>query len=544
MRRTVRVFPILLVASLSSFSVADVIYVDHSATDPVQDGSTWCRAFVHLQDGLSVAQHGDEVRVAHGFHRPDRGAGQTLGDRTSSFRVPDGVRVLGGYAGCGTPDPDFRHPLSGPILIGDLALDDGPNFTNRSDNAYHVVTIENAGPGTVLERFSIQGGHADGIVFPHSDGGGIYIRGGAPTISDVFLNGNWANFNGGGIHERDSTTVILDCFFLSNKASSGGGLFVGGNATILDSVFAQNNASDGGGVYVNTEATAAIADSIFANNTANASGGAVVAALLSNVTMDRCGVGGNSAIIGGGLSLHGDAKVSNTLIVGNEASYRGGGIEFGSLKTGFQEAVNCTIVGNTVVSGDPGSGGGGILFFNFGIRQSIRDSILWGNSAGGDASKFAQLSGDFEMPIMEHNCIQGWPSLDSAGNFGDDPRFVYPIYDYTNVTTPPDFRLRPDSPAIDAGTLDSPSPAGPRDLDGHARILCGRVDMGAYEFGIGDVNCDRSVDLEDFAEWSFCATGPDGDQLPAGCEALDFDDNMDVSLRDFAAFQQAFFPWP
>jgi hypothetical protein len=255
--------------------------------------------------------------------------------------------------------------------------------------------------------------------------------------------------------------------------------------------------------------------------------------------MDRCQVGGNVAKRGGGLALKGDARVSNTFIIGNEASQRGGGIDFSSLKSGSQEAVNCTIVGNTAAEM-----AGGIWYQSFSVRQSIRDSILWGNSTGGEVSLIDQLSGEFMAPILEHNCIQGLASPDAFGNFGDDPRFVDPIYDYENLVTPPNFRLRPDSPAIDAGTLESPSPAGPRDVDGHARVLCGRVDMGAYEFGIGDVNCDRSVDLEDLSEWPYCATGLDGDQLPDGCQALDFDDDQDVSLRDFAAFQQAFNPWP
>ncbi|MCH8200483.1 MAG: MBL fold metallo-hydrolase, partial [Chloroflexi bacterium] len=33
------------------------------------------------------------------------------------------------------------------------------------------------------------------------------------------------------------------------------------------------------------------------------------------------------------------------------------------------------------------------------------------------------------------------------------------------------------------------------DVLGHPRILCERVDIGAAESGIGDVDCDRDVDL-------------------------------------------------
>jgi hypothetical protein len=49
------------------------------------------------------------------------------------------------------------------------------------------------------------------------------------------------------------------------------------------------------------------------------------------------------------------------------------------------------------------------------------------------------------------------------------------------------------------------------------------------------------VDLDDFAGWEACMTGPDNVPLgpyPAGCEAFDFAFDLDVDLEDFAAFQR------
>ncbi len=76
------------------------------------------------------------------------------------------------------------------------------------------------------------------------------------------------------------------------------------------------------------------------------------------------------------------------------------------------------------------------------------------------------------------------------------------------------------------------------DLDGYARILCDRVDMGAYEFGIGDYDCDQLVNLLDFANWAACMTGPDGGPYDGGCEAFDFEFDGDVDLSDFSGFQR------
>jgi hypothetical protein len=93
-------------------------------------------------------------------------------------------------------------------------------------------------------------------------------------------------------------------------------------------------------------------------------------------------------------------------------------------------------------------------------------------------------------------------------------------------------------------------------------VLCGRVDMGAYEFGIGDYDCDQVVDLADFSSWQACMTAPrdvrglapaapttpvvqsaiGNRQSAIECTVFDFDGDGDVDLLDFAAFQRIFGP--
>ncbi len=66
--------------------------VDANATTPPHDGSTWCRAFLNLQDALvGVALPGDTILVADGTYRPDEGAGQFNDDRTSTFALVSGI---------------------------------------------------------------------------------------------------------------------------------------------------------------------------------------------------------------------------------------------------------------------------------------------------------------------------------------------------------------------------------------------------------------------------------------------------------------------
>jgi len=145
-------------------------------------------------------------------------------------------------------------------------------------------------------------------------------------------------------------------------------------------------------------------------------------------------------------------------------------------------------------------------------------------------------------PTVRYSIVQGWTgSLGGVGNSGVNPMFVDPDgADDISGTEDDDLRLSPGSPAINAGDPNT-SFLPPTDLDGHARVLCGRVELGAYEFGIGDYNCDQSIDLSDFANWSYCMTGPStaNTAVPQGCEPFDFNADSAVDLLDFAALQRA-----
>jgi glycosidase len=55
----------------------------------------------------------------------------------------------------------------------------------------------------------------------------------------------------------------------------------------------------------------------------------------------------------------------------------------------------------------------------------------------------------------------------------------------------------------------------------------------------GDWDGDGDVDLDDYAEFAQCLTGPGPAALGPGCNAFDFDADLDVDVHDFSSLQQA-----
>ena len=56
----------------------------------------------------------------------------------------------------------------------------------------------------------------------------------------------------------------------------------------------------------------------------------------------------------------------------------------------------------------------------------------------------------------------------------------------------------------------------------------------------GDFDGDGDVDLDDFAEFVPCMTGPGNGSVAPGCEVFDFEPDDDVDLTDFAGFATIF----
>jgi hypothetical protein len=503
----------------TSTAAQTVVYVDKSATGPTHDGSSWCSAYLYLQDALGVAQQGDEIRLADGTYVPDTSG---LEDpREATFHLLNGVTIAGGYAGCGAVDPDERDVVAyETILSGDRHGNDDPNGpagpggtccnyqttpgcddatcealvcaelpsccnsewgndcvgfarwrccelcsdnVTLCDNSYHVATGSDTDGTAVLDGLVVTGGNANADESPHRYGGGMLVDDGSPTLIDCTFRENSGRSSDGMRIQGDSSPTLVGCTFLQN------------NGTGLDS-------DARGFVTLHNCAFIDNAGTGFRND--------------SQAELISCSFVGNRR----GMYNSGAPILINCLFSGNERTSDGAGMyNWGSLAS--PTLINCTFLQNS----SAGAGGGMYLYR---ADATIINSVFWGNTDPSGATEFAQIRLGYRSSLTINNsCVQGWSgALGGGGNLGDDPFLVDPDGDDDLPGTADDnARLAAGSPCIDAG--DNAVVTVDTDLDGNPRVVDGIVDIGAYEGPKqAFVITPRSVDVPEGGQADFTVT--------------------------------------
>lgn len=402
---------------------------------------------------------------------------------------------------------------------------DGPLVTviNGKQSGTIFTCAGQEGPDTIIEGFTITGGQGQ------PNGGGMYVYSSGPTLRTCVFRENQADY-GGGIFVHFGNPVLVECAFADNIANeSGGGMYSYNHpgqpsATLQDCAFDENRALKVGGGIRNWDSRPSLQRCRFEGNHVRYGGAAVADGGVGSATFSDCTFVGNRAdtlftsweCYGGAMmcSEGSSPLLVNCMFLANSAVAMLPALSHGGALASLGDArptlLNCTLVGNHANLGN--------AFYNADdSHPTVRSSILWD---GGDEI----CNDDYATITISYSAVQGyWPG---AGNMADNPRLS-------------DHHLLPDSPCINAGDPDYDPPGG-KDLDGHARVLCNRVDMGTYEFGIGDYDCDRDVDSDDFVAGTACMTGPDAGPYAPGCAALDFEYDFDVDLTDYAEMQRLF----
>ncbi|TWT41840.1 Serine protease AprX [Phycisphaerae bacterium RAS1] len=355
---------------------------------------------------------------------------------------------------------------------------------------------------TVVDGFTIRNGNA-GV------GGAITCTYGAsPTIRNCVFQSNSSAASSGVVNCFSSASPLFEnCHFTGNSSPTCAGVFSNNSSPTLRSCTFESGA--GRALYV--LGGAPLIESCLVRghgvSGANNPGGAAYISGGANATLRDCGFIGNSATSGGGALF---AAGGNILL------------------------RHCTFTANA-----GGSRGGAV--FLLGATISLDHSILWGNTATLGAQ--ADLLAGATLNVRYCDVQGGQAAVSSDGS---------PVnWNAANIETDPAFAaaashaLAPDSPCINAGDPLFIAAPGETDLDGEARELGNRVDIGADEFGVfvfGDMNCDgvlNVMDINAFVLAIFDGAAYAAEFPECGAILADLDGDGSAGVLDINPFVEA-----
>ena len=515
-----------LLLAVTSLCSAKTIFVDPTAAGD-KDGSSWTDAYRHLQNALAAASAGDQIWVAEGTYKPDRGAGHTLGDRNATFQLKNGVAIFGGFPPGGGTWQNRNTSNYKTILTGDLTGNDAkdPESENspklRAENSFHVVTTTETDQTAFLDGFTITAGNANARKQPNDRGGGIYNSDGAPTIANCIFTANHAAgvYGGGAMHNAaKSSPTLVNCAFSNNHAGYGAAIYnKDGSISLTNCTFEDHQAYKGGAIR-NKSSDATLTGCTFFKNSAGDPGGAICSSDGGNLELINCKFTANSAMAGGAIWGGSSLTLTNCTFTGNSASHKGGAIsaglnlrlsecvftansaELGGTIAAYQNLIitNClfvrnsakqggaihdyaearTILTNSTFSGNWAAGEGNAIWCNGEMKAT--NCIIFSNMDDDKVRELGHICSD-KHPGINYCCIQyyqydGCPGWGGTGNIKDDPMFADPAGG--------DYHLLPDSPCIDAGRKTGIA----NDLDGNPRPQGADYDMGSYEWSPSTAN--------------------------------------------------------
>lgn len=398
-------------------------------------------------------------------------------------------KVTGGGAvifSCGTATISFDTTKT---IAAVTTIDGGNTITLSGAFGRRLFAVNNAVTLT-LKNITLMNGYNSS-----SAGGGAVSNNGHLILDHVTIqNMPDSAFNGGAIFTSGALD-ITNSTISNSKAAQGGAIYASGTGavvTIAGSDFHDNHATalngDGGAIQLVGGAILQIsATQIYTNtavsvggglnidhSTANLTGvtlsenhaddGGAISAFESTTKLVQVTLAGNIADqVGGGIvSTSNDITLVNTTVSGNSAQF-GGGI--------YTEFGPATLTNVTLSENSAPGGGGGITNFSGADTKLYLKNVLIANSKAGGNCDFRQAP-----DTSNHNL-----SSDDTCNFGTgrDSRKLKLGPLETNGGSTLTHRLKPDSPAIDAGVFVNTILNDQRSV---TRPRGAAFDVGAFEF--------------------------------------------------------------
>jgi len=254
-------------------------------------------------------------------------------------------------------------------------------------------------------------------------GGGVHLRQISGTIENCIIESNSSDYSGGGINSYHASPIFKNCLIADNTADgSGGGIYTTSDLVIINSIFKNNVAANGGGIYLSgTNGT--LVNCLFNNNKTYGNGGGVMVA-------------------------SGSPRIVNTTFFNNDANDSGSNVMFLYTNATFYNCIIWSIKEDDLAI-NPGTTTSTFpSFYNCDISSGLQGIKITGGLS---------FEGEYK------------------DNISSNPLFKDTLHG--------DFSLNPNSPCINAGTLNSDTLELPGfDMNGQPRIVESRVDIGAFEF--------------------------------------------------------------
>jgi hypothetical protein len=207
---------------------------------------------------------------------------------------------------------------------------------------------------TTIKYFQIVNGESLGEPGEPVSGGGLYINNASPSLSDLIISDNSANY-GGGVYMKKSNSKLSKLIITNNRtvttytSGHGGGIYMSDCASpSITNITICNNISSlyGGGIACN-KSSPFLSDIFLKNNLAESGGGMHFTYLskpnLLNITLTK----NHSRLYGGAIYIDKNQTptLSNLNIWENTANKRGGGI-YSRANINFSDTQLCNIYYN------------------------------------------------------------------------------------------------------------------------------------------------------------------------------------------------------
>lgn len=439
----------------------DVLFVDHSASG-ANSGASWADAFTSLQSALDIVRSGCQIWVADGTYYPSSGYDlvDASGDSTRyyHFRLINGVALYGGFNGSETALNQRNSTANVTTLSGDVGI-----AGNKNDNCFHVIYNPAQTPAidttAVLDGFTITRGNADWSNVNHINGAGMYNSYASPKVSNCIFSENTSVAHGGGMYNSDSSPEVTNCTFIQNTACYGGGMKNSASSpNVMSCMFTLNTAWEwGAGMFNESASSPHVTNCIFTRDSCYMNGGAM-ANDNSSPILTNCLFASNRAGSGAALfNMWSSSVITNCTFTSNYADYYGGAM--------------C----------------------NFATTIAIHNSIMWGNHAD---TAGHEIFSYYDTSVVNYSCIADGANdiVDTTSMFSHDAHCIHsdPKFAGSSASHDHPYAITGLSPCLDAGNNASISQSSDIRGSGYSRKLnkttgaAGIVDMGAYEYKVGD----------------------------------------------------------